>query len=121
MLNRIRTLEARRSQLLAALRLPAQGMPGSLAEVRGECRSPGCHCHRGEPHLSWILTYMVEGKKTVEYVPAELLEEVRVHVHEGNSYKSEVAELMAINAQLLFLARRVAKQQQAAAKRSKQR
>jgi succinyl-CoA synthetase beta subunit len=64
---------------------------------------------------------MVEGKKTVEYVPAELLEEVRVHVHEGNSYKSEVAELMAINAQLLFLARRVAKQQQAAAKRSKQR
>jgi hypothetical protein len=65
---------------------------------------------------------MVEGKKAVEYVPAELLEEVRVRVHEGNSYKSEVAELMAINAQLLFLVRRVAKQQQqAASKRSKQR
>jgi len=63
---------------------------------------------------------MVEGKKAVEYVPAELLEEVRARVQEGNHYKSEVAELMAINAQLVFLARRVAKQQQAA-KRSKQR
>jgi hypothetical protein len=61
---------------------------------------------------------MVEGKKAVEYVPAELLQDVRVRVHEGNSYKSEVAELMAINAQLLFLERRVAKQQHAAANRS---
>jgi len=120
MLDRIRTLDARRSQLLAALRFLPQGMPGSLAEVRGECRSRGCHCHRGEPHHSWILTYMVEGKKVVEYVPAELLDEVRVRVQEGNSYKSQVAELMAINAQLLFLQRRVAKQQQAAAKRSTQ-
>jgi hypothetical protein len=64
---------------------------------------------------------MVKGKKAVDYVPAELLEEVRVRVQEGNSYKSKVAELMAINAQLLFLTRRVAKQHHAASKRSKQR
>jgi len=111
----MRGLESRRAQLLATLHLPPEGLPGSLAQSRRRCGSPGCHCHQGEPHLSWTLTFMVDGKKRVEHVPNELLEAVRARLEEGNSYKSEVAELMAINAQLLLLGRRARKLEEAAA------
>lgn len=110
----IRTLEARRKKLLAGLRLRSQGLPGSLAQSRRRCGSAGCHCQNGEGHLSWTLTFMIDRKKRVEHIPSELVEAVRRRVEEGNAYKSGVAELMAINAQLLLLERRARKQEQAA-------
>jgi hypothetical protein len=113
----LRTLEARRKALLPGLRLPPEGLPGSLAQSRGRCGSAGCHCHQGEGHLSWTLTFMVDGTKRVEHIPAEVLDVVRRRVEEGNTYKRRVAELMAINAQLLLLGRRARKQQEAVGKR----
>ena len=118
LLGRLRALEVRRKEILARLRLPTEGLPGSLAQSRRRCGSPGCHCHQGEPHLSWTLTFMVDGKKRVEHVPNELLDTVRARVEEGNAYKGEVSELMATNAQLLLLGRRARKEEEkAAAKR----
>lgn len=117
LLTLIRKLQARRNKLLAGLRLPAEGLPGSLVQSRRRCRSEGCHCHEGEGHLSWTLTFMVERSKRVEHIPNELVDAVRRRVEEGKAYKSGVAELMAINAQLLILERRARKQQQAAGKR----
>jgi len=107
----IRKLNARRKQLLAGLRLPTEGLPGSLAESRGRCGSAGCHCHAEGGHLSWTLTFMVDRKKRVEHIPSELVDAVRRRVGKGNAYKSEVAELMALNAQLLILERRARKQE----------
>lgn len=115
--GRLRALEARRKEILASLRLPAEGLPGSLTQSRRRCGSQGCHCHQGDPHLSWTLTFMVDGKKRVEHVPNELLDTVRARVEEGNAYKGEVAELMATNAQLLLLGRRARKEEEGAAKR----
>ncbi len=117
LLTLIRKLAARRKHLLADLRLPSEGLPGSLAQSRRRCGSAGCHCHQGEGHLSWALTFMVEGKKRVEHVPDELIGDVRRRVEQGNAYKSGVAELMAINAQILILERRARKQQEAEAKK----
>lgn len=117
LLGRLRALEVRRKEILARLRLPMEGLPGSLAQSRRRCGSQGCHCHQGDPHLSWTLTFMVDGKKRVEHVPSELLDTVRARVEQGNAYKGEVTELMATNAQLLLLGRRVRKQEEAAAKR----
>jgi hypothetical protein len=110
-------LEARRKHLLADLRLPSEGLPGSLAQSRRRCGSAGCHCHQGEGHLSWALTFMVDRKKRVEHIPDELVSAVRRRVEQGNAYKSGVAELMAINAQILILERRARKQQEALAKK----
>lgn len=110
-------LEARRKQLLADLRLPSEGLPGSLAQSRRRCGSVGCHCHQGEGHLSWALTFMVDCKKRVEHIPDGLVGDVRRRVEQGNAYKSGVAELMAVNAQILILERRARKQQEAAAKK----
>ena len=60
---------------------------------------------------------MVDHKKRVEHIPDELLGAVRRRVEQGNAYKSGVAELMAINAQILILERRARKQEEAAAKK----
>lgn len=117
LLTLIRKLEARRKQLLADLRLPSEGLPGSLAQSRRRCGSAGCHCHQGEGHLSWALTFMVDRKKRVEHIPDELVSAVRRRVEQGNAYKNGVAELMAINAQILILERRARKQQEIAAKK----
>jgi hypothetical protein len=116
-LKLIPKLEARRKHLLGELRLPTTGLPGSLGQSRRRCGSAGCHCHQGEGHLSWALTFMVDGKKRVEHIPNELIGDVRRRVEEGNAYKSGVAELMAINAQVLILERRARKQQEALAKK----
>ena len=117
LLTHIRKLQARRQELLPGLRLPTKGLPGSLAPSRGRCGSAGCHCHEEGGHLSWTLTFMVERKKRVEHIPNELVDAVRRRVEQGKAYKSGVAELMAINAQLLILERRARKQQEAAGKR----
>ena len=49
------------------------------------------------------LTFMVEGKKRVERIPAEWVEEVQRLVRGGRQFKDAVAEVFAINAQLLVL------------------
>lgn len=60
---------------------------------------------------------MVDRQKRVEHIPEEILGAVRRRVEQGNAYKSGVAELMAVNAQILILERRARRQEAAAAKR----
>lgn len=117
MLTLIRKLRAKRKKLLARLQLPTEGLPGSLSQSRRRCGSAGCHCQEEGGHLSWALTFMVDSKKRVEHIPNELVEAVQRGVEEGNAYKEGVAELMAINAQLLILERRARKQQEAVGRR----
>ena len=71
------------------------------------CGSPTCHCHADpQGHPSWTLTFMVAGTKRVVHVRNEDVDEVRRRVEHGNRFKTEVAELLAINAQLMVLERR---------------
>jgi hypothetical protein len=48
---------------------------------------------------------MIDGKKRVESIPAEWIDSVRPAVDVGRRFKDTLAELFAINAQLLVLAR----------------
>ena len=102
----IRALQARRQQLLATLAFPPDGLPGSLALSHRRCGSLTCHCHHDKQgHPSWTLTFMVARTKRVVHVPGEEVEEVQRRVAQGNQFKSEAAELLAINAQLMVLER----------------
>ncbi len=102
----IRALHTRRQQLLATLAFPPDGLPGSLALSHRRCGSPTCHCHQdAQGHPSWTLTFMVARTKRVVHVPSEEVEAVQRRVEQGNQFKSEVAELLAINAQLMVLKR----------------
>jgi hypothetical protein len=102
----IRALHARRQQFLATLAFPPDGLPGSLALSHRRCGSSTCHCHH-DPlgHPSWTLTFMMARTKRVVHVPSAEVEAVQRRVEQGNQFKSDVAELLAINAQLMVLER----------------
>jgi hypothetical protein len=101
-------LETRRQQLLTRLALPPDGLPGSLALSHRRCGSTTCHCHTDpHGHPSWTLTFMADGRKRVVHVPTETVEDVRARVDRGNAFKTAIAEVLAIHAQLMVLDRPV--------------
>jgi len=81
-------------------------VPGSLSLTHTHCGKPTCHCAEGEGHPVWSLTFMVEGKKRVERIPAEWVNEVRSQVNAGRKFQDTVRDVLAANAQLLGLARK---------------
>jgi hypothetical protein len=99
-------LRQRKHALLRRYPVPEHALPGSLALTHRRCGKPTCHCASGKGHPMWSLTFMVEGKKRVERIPAEWVEEIRPLVLEGRAYKDAVSEIFAINAQLLALWRK---------------
>jgi len=98
-------LKRRKRRLLARLSIPTDALPGSLVLSHRRCGKPGCHCAKGTAHPFYTLTFMVDGKKHVESIPAEWIDSVRPAVAAGRGFKDSVAELFVINAQLLVLAR----------------
>lgn len=99
-------LRQRKHQLAQRFRVPEHLLPGSLSEVHTRCGKPTCHCATGEGHPAWTLTFMVNGKKRVERIPREWVDEVRERVQAGREYQEAVREVLAANAQLLALERR---------------
>jgi hypothetical protein len=109
-------LRQRKFALLRRLQIPADALPGSLARTHRRCGKPTCHCAQGEGHPLWSLTFMVDGKKHVERIPDEWVQEIQPLVEQGREFKDAVAELLTANAQLLTLWR-----QQSTPKRSRSR
>lgn len=91
---------------LRRFEIPQDALPGSLSLTHRKCGKPNCSCVEGEGHPLWSLTFMVEGKKRVERIPEDWVEEIRQRVEEGREFKRAVAEVFAANAQLLVLERR---------------
>jgi len=91
---------------LRRCRIPAEALPGSLSLTHRRCGKANCGCVEGDGHPLWQLTFMVEGTKRVERIPAEWVDEVRRRVEEGREFKRAMVEVFAANAQLLVLQRR---------------
>jgi hypothetical protein len=98
-------LKRRKRLLLAKLGIPADALPGSLVLTHRRCGKATCHCAQGDGHPLCLLTFMASGKKRVESIPADWIDAVRPAVEAGRTFKDAVAELFAINAQLLVLGR----------------
>ena len=92
--------------MLRRFQIPSDALPGSLALTHRRCGKPSCHCAQAEGHPGWSLTFMVHGKKRVERIPDEWVEQIRPLVEQGREFKDAVAEVFAANAQLLALWRR---------------
>jgi len=100
-------LRQRKFELLRRFPIPADLLPGSLSLTHRRCGQPTCHCATDKQgHPLWSLTFMVGGKKRVERIPAEGVEEVRRLVEAGREFKQAVAEVLAANAQLWALWRK---------------
>ena len=100
-------LRQRTCELLRRFSIPPDLRPGSLSLTHRRCGQPTCHCatdKRGHP--VWSLTIMAGGKKQVERIPNEWVEDVQRLVDAGREFKEAVAEVFAANAQLLALWRR---------------
>ena len=100
-------LRQRKFELLRRFPIPPDLLPGSLSLTHRRCGQPSCHCAKDKQgHPVWSLTFMVAGKKRVEHIPKEWIEEVQRLVEAGREFKEAVAEVFAANAQLLALWRK---------------
>src|SRR5258705_3591898 len=98
-------LRQRNFQLLRLFSIPADALPGSLSLSHLRCGKPTCHCADDRGHAVWSLTFMVQGKKQVQHIPKDWVEEVRRRVQAGREVQDAVREVLAANAQLLVLER----------------
>lgn len=97
-----RSLLARRGRLVAALAGAELLLTGSLVEQTRRCGKAGCRCAEGEPHGPYVyFAPRTAGRGRLRYVPAALLEVVRRCVHTGAEVDAVLAEISAINAELL--------------------
>lgn len=99
-------LRQRKHELVRRYGIPENAVGGSLALTHRRCGKPTCHCATGKGHPMWSLTFMVDGKKRVERIPDDWVEEIRPLVEQGREVKSAVGEMLAANAQLLTLWRK---------------
>jgi len=95
-------LMARRARLAARLPDVAGVLVGSLTEQTRRCGRSGCHCVGGEPHGPYVyFTPKPAGRGRARYVPAGLVTAVRARLARGEQVAAVIAEISAINAELL--------------------
>jgi hypothetical protein len=99
-------LRQRKYELVRRFDIPDDLLPGSLSLSHLRCGKPTCHCAKGERHPVWSLTFMVKGRKRVQHIPKEWVEDVRQRVEAGREFQEAVREVLAANAQLLALGRK---------------
>jgi hypothetical protein len=84
------------------LRARRRALAGSLAEQPRRCGRAGCRCADGEPHGPYAyFTPRPHGRGRVRYVPAPLAQVVRRYLQRGAEVEAVLAEISAVNAELL--------------------
>jgi len=97
-----RQLLARRRAAAARLGDVEQVLDGTLTEQARRCGRPGCRCADGEPHGPYAyFTPRPAGRGRARYVPAALAGVVRRYLRRGEQVQAVLAEISAINAELL--------------------
>ena len=97
-----RQLLARRRAAAARLGDVEQVLAGTLTEQARRCGRPGCRCAAGEPHGPYA--YFIPrpaGRGRARYVPTALAGVVRRYLRRGEQAEAVLAEISAINAELL--------------------
>lgn len=77
-------------------------LAGSLVEQTRRCGKPGCHCAEGDPHGPYAyFAPKTAGRGRSKYVPSNLVALVRASLARGEQIEAVLAEISAINAELL--------------------
>jgi hypothetical protein len=97
-----RQLLARRRALATRLGDVQEVLSGSLAEQTRRCGKAGCRCASGEPHGPYAyFAPRAAGRGRLRYVPSGLVEVVRRYLQRGEAVEAVLAEISAINTELL--------------------
>src|SRR5487761_1154455 len=92
----------RRRAAAARLGDVEQVLSGTLTEQARRCGRPGCRCADGEPHGPYAyFTPRPAGRGRARYVPAALADAVRRFLRRGTEVEAVLAEISAVNAELL--------------------
>jgi hypothetical protein len=98
----VRQLLARRRALAARIGDVEQVLAGSLTVQARRCGKSGCRCAGGEPHGPYsYFAPRAGGRGRLRYVPAGLAEVVRRYLQRGEQVEAVLAEISAVNAELL--------------------
>jgi hypothetical protein len=98
----VRQLLARRRLLAGRVGDVERVLAGSLVEQARRCGKAGCRCAGGEPHGPYAyLAQRAQAAGRLRYVPAGLVETVRGYLRRGEQVEAVLAEISAINAELL--------------------
>ena len=101
-------LRQRKYKVLRQYQLPDDLLPGTLTPTHRRCGRPNCHCASdGDPgHPIWFLTFMSGGKRRVERIPKEWVEEVTRQVEAGRAFQDAIKDMLTSSAELLVLWRK---------------
>lgn len=101
-----RALRARRRALAGRLGEVEQVLAGSLVKQTRRCGRTGCRCAAGQPHGPYA--YFTprargrgRGRGRSRYVPVPLVEVVAGYLRRGEQVEAVLAEISAINVELL--------------------
>lgn len=96
-------LRARRRGALGRLPALEDYLAGSLVEQRRRCGKEGCRCAGGELHgpYAYLSVGKATGRRSLVYVPAALAGLVRAKVMVGEQVQRLLAEVSAVNVELL--------------------
>jgi hypothetical protein len=98
----VRQLRARRARLARHLPDVELILHGSLQTQSRRCGKPGCRCATGELHGPYIYLAVRSGQRTrLLYIAADLAEEVARRVEVTSRLEGVLAEISAINLELL--------------------
>jgi len=97
-----RQLLSRRRALAARLGSAEQVLTGTLTQQARRCGKAGCRCADGEPHGPYAyFAPKTAARGRLRYVPASLAGLVRRYLRNGEEIEQLLAEISAINAELL--------------------
>jgi hypothetical protein len=97
-----RRLLARRRALAARLGSVEEVLAGALAEQTRRCGKASCRCAGGEPHGPYVyFAPRPQGRGRSKYVPPGLVQVVHRYLQRGEEVGAALAEISAINAELL--------------------
>jgi hypothetical protein len=99
----VRQLRARRQRLTRGLRDLASTLRGSVVSQRRRCGKEGCRCQQGELHGPYVYLAVgrASGASRLLYIPTELVAVVRRRVARTGRIEGALAEISAINLELL--------------------
>ena len=97
-----RQLLARRRAAAARLGDVEEVLAGALTEQTRRCGRAGCRCADGEPHGPYLyFSPRQAGRGRLRYVPAPVAGVVRRYLRRGAEIEAVLAEISAINGELL--------------------
>lgn len=98
----VRQLRARRRRLVRNLPDVEHVVRGSVQRQARRCGKEGCRCAEGELHGPYLYLSVRTGARShLLYIPSAMAEDVRLRVEATGRIEAALAEISAINVELL--------------------